>query len=713
MGGPTPGPPIFCCEIAAMSNARKLRFTSSAALFGSLLLTGTTIAKANEYDVVVYGATPAGIAAAVQAARMEKSVVLVSPEQRIGGALTHGLGAGQFPEPKMVCGIAAEFVKSVQAHYGQPGNWKWQKADAFGKAAGEIRSFEPSVALAILEKMLADAKVSVLRGERLERVAGVEKDENSRIVAITMESGTRLSGSVFIDAGYEGDLMASAGVHYTVGREGKDAYGEPSNGVRPVNVGEHQFGLRPIDPHLKKGDSSSGLLPFLNPSGPGKEGSGDHRIEAYAYRMCMTRDEQNRLPWKKPKGYREEWYELLFRHYNAGGFNIPWRSEPIPNGKTDTGNNGPISVDFVGQSHAYPEAGYEERERIAKQHLLYQQGLMWTMAHHLKSPVALRKQISQWGLAKDEFAESDGWPQQLHIRAARRMVSDVVLTEQHCLGAKTTARPVGLGAGRIRVHHVQRFVDTKGRVRNEGDLTIGGFSPFPIPYGAIVPKTEQCSNLLVPVCLSASHVAYSALRVESVSMTLGQSAATAAALAIDGKTTVQKIDYGSLQKRLLAAGQVIAWKPFEIVDGTVDPKQLQGIVIDDDKILRSGFTVSSGDARPFVGKSYLHDENSGEKGGKAVLFIPFIPKAGLYEVRMSFTSGEDRASNVPLVVGHAGGGAKLKLDQRKKPPIDGLFISLGKFLLNPGRGKSYVEVRNDGADGLVIVDCVQFIPISN
>jgi hypothetical protein len=519
-----------------------------------------------DYDVVVYGGTSGGVAAAVQARRMNRAVVLIEPSRRLGGLSSGGLGQTDIGNKAAIGGLARDFYRRVKAHYETPAAWTWQKREQY-KDGGQTRTgagedamwtFEPSVAARIFEDWVKEAGVVVVKGERLERRSGVKK-QGGRIVSIATESGAVFTGRMFIDATYEGDLLAAAGVEFTVGREANATYGETLNGVQTKNAKHHQ--LKPgVDPYVKKGDPASGLLPGLDPAGPGEEGAGDRRVQAYNFRMCLTDHPENRIPFHKPAGYQELQYELLLRNFEAGETVHPWINSAMPNRKTDTNNRLGFSTDFIGQNYAYPEAGYEERAKIVERHRLYQQGLMWTLANHPRVPEKIRAEYARWGMCKDEFVEGAGWQEQIYVREARRMVGRLVMTQHHCQGREVAPEPVGLAAYTMDSHHVQRYVDANGHARNEGDVQIGGFPPYPIGYGSIIPRKEQAENLLVPVALSASHIAYGSIRMEPVFMVLGQSAATAAVHAIEAKTAVQDVDYPKLRERLLADGQALEWK---------------------------------------------------------------------------------------------------------------------------------------------------------
>jgi hypothetical protein len=519
----------------------------------------------NNTDIIIYGGTSAGIAAAVQATRMGKSTLIIEPGDRLGGLTTGGLGQTDIGNKAAVGGIAREFYRRIKRHHDQPASWRWQKRDEY-RSHGQSRTndgedtmwtFEPSVALKVFQEMVTEAKIPVVYGERLDRKAGVRK-QGSRIVSITMESGKTFSGRMFIDATYEGDLMASAGVRYHVGREANSVYQETLNGVQTQKAIHHQLKAE-IDPYVVKGDPRSGLLPGIDPTGPGKEGDGDRRVQAYCFRMCLTNHPDNRIPFHRPDGYDERNYELLLRNFEAGEDRLPLHNAPMPNRKTDTNNNFGFSTDFMGQNYEYAEAGYEERERIILKHLDYQQGLMWTLANHPRVPERIRKEAGQWGMCKDEFTETGGWQRQLYVREARRMIGGYVMTQNDCQGRVRAEDPVALAAYTMDSHHVQRYVDTEGHVRNEGDVQVGGFEPYPISCRSILPRQEECDNLLVPVCMSASHIAYGSIRMEPVFMVLGQSAATAAAIAIDDHVSVQTVSCEKLRGRLLKDGQVLEW----------------------------------------------------------------------------------------------------------------------------------------------------------
>ncbi|MRI02224.1 FAD-dependent oxidoreductase [Kriegella sp. EG-1] len=539
--------------------------------------------KKAKYDVVIYGGTSAGVAAAIQSSRMGKSVVLIEPTNRIGGLTTGGLGQTDIGNKQAIGGISREFYENIKKYYDIPENWKWEKKSDYidsgqtrtEKGEASMWTFEPSAALSVYKSMMEKEKIEMVYNERLNRNNGVEKVESS-IKSITMESGKTYVGKVYLDATYEGDLMAAAGVSYVIGRESNKEYGETLNGVQPnnynvslinlvsKNAANHNF-MQRVDPYIVKGKPESGLLPNVNEK-PGVQGEGDDKIQAYCFRMCLTDHPDNRIPFKKPANYNELEYELLFRNYEAhngsvrnmyykGGPLLPLINSGMPNRKTDSNNRFGFSTDYIGKNYTYPEASYAERVKIIEDHRNYQMGLMWTLANHPRIPEEVRNEASKWGTTKDEFEREDGWQQQLYVREARRMISDYVMTQRNCEGLEVAEDVIGLAAYTMDSNNTQRYVDANGYVQNEGNVEAHGFDPYPISYKSLVPKKEECGNLIVPVCLSATHIAFGSIRMEPVFMVLGESAATAASLAIDSGKSVQDVSYESLKSILLKNGQ--------------------------------------------------------------------------------------------------------------------------------------------------------------
>ena len=532
-------------------------------LFLLLIFINSCNTKYVHYDIAVYGGTSAGIVAAIQASRMGKKVIIIEPGTRLGGLTTGGLGQTDIGNKQAIGGIAREFYQNIRKYYNDTVNWEWQKSSQYrsrGQAkAGDnedaMWTFEPSAALEVFQDMIAKEKhINVVYNQRLNRENGVRMEGN-RITSITMESGEIYSAKIFIDATYEGDLMATSGVSYTTGRESAEQYGESLNGVQTKMAKYHQF-PDGIDPYIVKGDTASGMLPNINIT-PGIEGIGDNKIQAYCFRMCLTDAPENRITIEKPGQYNEQEYELLFRAIEAG-YNGPFFiMSDMPNRKTDSNNKGPLSSDYIGKNYAYPEADYETRDKIIKEHEIYQKGLLWTLSNHPRIPEDIRRYFSKWGLPKDEFRDNGHWSPQLYIREARRMVSDYVMTQHNCTSDSIAGQSIGMGAYNMDSHHTQRYIDKKGFVKNEGDVEVKIPSPYPVSYRAITPKASECKNLLVPVCLSASHIAYGSIRMEPVFMVLGQSAAVAASIAIYKGCAVQEVPYEELKINLLKKGQIL------------------------------------------------------------------------------------------------------------------------------------------------------------
>ena len=525
--------------------------------------------KEEVYDLVIYGGTSAAITAAVQAKRMGKTVVVVSPDKHLGGLTAGGLGWTDTGRKEVIGGLSREFYQRVYDHYQQPKAWKWQDKSEYGNTGqgtpaidGAQRTqwiFEPHVAEQIFDDFIAENEIPLFRDEWLDRENGVTMEGN-RIVAIRTLSGKEYKGKMFIDATYEGDLMATAGVSYHVGRESNDVYDEEWNGVQTgVYHHRHHFMVldQPIDPYWTPGDSSSGVLPRISTEPPGEKGEGDHRVQAYCFRTCMTDHPENRLEWPKPANYDSTQYELLVRIFDAGWREWFGKFDDIPNRKTDTNNHGPFSSDNIGMNYDYPEASYERRQEIFNEHRDYQQGLLWFVANDPRVPEETQSEMKKWGLSKDEFTDNGNWPHQMYIREARRMIGDFVMTENELLRRKPTPQSVGMGSYTIDSHNVQRYITEDGRVHNEGDIGVKLPGPYKIAYGSLVPKKEECTNLVVPVCVSASHIAFGSIRMEPVFMILGQSAATAAVLAIDDQVPVQELDYEKLKEQLQKDNQIL------------------------------------------------------------------------------------------------------------------------------------------------------------
>lgn len=523
------------------------------------------------YDLVIYGGTAAAVTAAVQARMMGKSVIIVSPDRHLGGLSSGGLGFTDTGNKAVIGGLAREFYHRVWRHYNQPEAWNWEKREEYGNKGqgtpaidGENRTmwiFEPHVAEKVFEDLIKDHKIEVVRDEWLDRQKGVRKS-GGRIVSITTLSGATYSGRMFIDATYEGDLMAAAGVDYHVGREANSVYGETWNGVQTgVLHHRHHFGAvaKPISPYVVPGDPKSGVLPRISTEPPGEYGKGDAKVQAYCFRMCLSDHPENRVPFPKPEGYDPRQYELLVRIFDAGWRETFHKFDRIPNRKTDTNNHGPMSTDNIGFNYDYPEASYERRREIIREHENYQKGWLFFIANDPRVPKEVQERMRRWGLAKDEFKDNGNWPHQIYVREARRMIGKYVMTEHELLKRRATPEPVGMGSYGIDSHNIQRYITPEGYVQNEGDIGVSTNGPYQISYGSLVPRKGQVENLLVPVCVSSSHIAFGSIRMEPVFMILGQSTATAAVLAIDGGIPVQDVPYAKLRERLLKDNQVLEY----------------------------------------------------------------------------------------------------------------------------------------------------------
>ncbi|QMV69785.1 FAD-dependent oxidoreductase [Sphingobacterium paramultivorum] len=509
------------------------------------------------FDVVIYGGTMSGIMAAVEVVNSGKTAVLINPVgSSLGGVTTNGLGVTDLSNPKSIGGLSKEFYTALYTYYQNPSNWKYGQLASYENLQrsaidGMMLWFEPKAAQTVMRQFLEKYKIVIIESSRLDLNKGVNKNTKKAITSITMESGLKIKGRFFIDATYEGDLMAKAGVKYTVGRESNSLYGETFNGIQrgtqSTSIYQFQDGIRSGSDFLR--------LPFA-------DGTADNKVQAYCYRMCLTDEPSNRVLISKPTDYNESDYELVFSHINnnPGKFLFFNDFKKLPNNKTDSNNSGPISTDYVGQNYAYPDGDYVLREAISKKHKSYQLGLLWTLANHPKVPVNIRNYYKRWGLAKDEFTDNGNWPNQLYVREARRMISDYVMTERNCLGINQAPFSVGMADYPIDSHVVQRYVDEQGFIRNEGLIYGRVNKPYGIDYRSIIPSKSDCINLFVPICLSATHAAYGSIRMEPVFMTLGQSAACAAVKCLElNISSIQDLAYSNLKPRLESRNVVLSY----------------------------------------------------------------------------------------------------------------------------------------------------------
>jgi hypothetical protein len=630
----------------------------------------------------VYGGTAGGVIAAVAAAREGASVILLEPGNHLGGMVSGGLGATDAGRTETIGGVAGEFFARLGRHYGK---------------AGPTWRHEPSVAEATFRAMADEAHVTVRFGQALREKGGVTK-AGARIVAVHTEAGETFAGKSFVDATYEGDLMAQAGVAYRVGREAQSEYDEPHAGVRA--------------PHFSEAGGAcdeQGLLPAVRTGQIGPLGAADGKTQAYNFRLCLTKDPANRVPIAKPDRYDPRLFTLLARQLKRGtgdaSFTKLLSIAPLANGKTDVNNVGALSTDLLNASWDYPEATYARRREIWREHKDYVLGLLYFLANDDRVPEKVRMEAHEWGLAKDEFADTEHWPHQLYVREARRMVGRYVLLEKDLRTEIKKPDSIGMGSYFMDVHFVQRIALPDKRYATEGPL--GGdhrVFPYHIPYRCITPKREQCENLLVPVCASASHVAWSSMRMEPVFMILGHSAGVAAAMSAKGGSAVQDVPYDALRTKLAAQQQILDWD----MAGRVDPASLTGVVVDEDDADLKGSWLTSNSGDPFVGLGYRHDSNK-SKGQCVARYIPDLPAAGRYEVRLFFSPLGNRATNVPVTVVSADGTRAIKVNQRLRFADAQRSLSLGTFAFAAGKAGS-VTIANDGTDGVVVADAVQFLP---
>lgn len=661
-----------------------------------------------ECDVAVYGGTPAGVTAAIQAARMGRKVVLLSFNQHVGGMTSGGLTATDLGRKESIGGLALEFYDRI----------------------GTKSNFRPAEAEALFRAMLEEAGVRVLRGRALKSVAM----ENSRVLSASMETGETIRARMFVDATYEGDLFAAANVSYRVGREPAGAYGETLAGQwQQVSWKDvYQFGRLPLSPHVKPEDPQSGLLPEIASESAGNPGEGDSKVQAYNFRMYLS-DRVGKIPFPRPNGYDPGRYDLLARFLNLDSrlkwtlnYTVaPMTDGPVQMRKGDSNNAGSFSSDYVGGNYRWPDGTYEPgsftklppprrglpmplselyelRERIFQDHVGYQQGLMYFLANDSRVPENLRARVNRFGLDPREFQDTAFWPHQLYVREGRRMVSEYVMTQADCESKRIADDSVGLASYAMDSHFCQRVVvEENGQttVRNEGGFGHGFPRPYPVSYRALVPRKAECENLLVPVCLSSSHVAYGSVRMEPVFMILGQSAGTAAALAMDEGIAVQDLKYAPLKARLEMDGQRLVWRDERTMR---QAKSLAGLVMDDAAAKTTGAWIS-GTLAPVSGTAYLHDGNNG-KGDKTVTFEIEVPKPGTYQVNLLYVANPNRSTRTPVTVSPGDVKKEVIVNQRKRV---GNGRSLGIYRIE---NVVTVTVSNRDTDGFVVVDGVQLLP---
>jgi hypothetical protein len=648
-------------------------------------------------DIVIYGGTPAGIIAAVAAAREGASVTVIEPTRWIGGMVTGGLSRTDIGKQDTIGGYTREFFTRAAARYG--GEFLWYA--------------EPHANMETFEEMVREAKVTVIKGARLK---GVAKD-GARILSVTTADGHTYAAREFIDATYEGDLMAAAKVSYIVGRESQAQYGERLAGYHPMPIRPRSVEVMESDcPSIGgKGPSyihgTPGAIAGLDEHGkpifgvyPDPKlapGSADKLTQSYNFRICVTQRPENRVPFPKPAGYDATRYELLLRLIKAFPnvrFGRLFHLGPLANGKFDLNAQGFFSTDFPGANTAYPDGDAATRERIWQEHVDFNQGLLWFLCHDERVPPSLREQANTWGLCRDEFADNAHWPYALYVREARRMIGDYVMVQKDLQNEITKPDSVAMGSFLIDCHIVQRILADDGTVRDEGSFQDDPVKPYQIPYRALTPKKAECENLLVPVCLSASHIAYCSLRMEPVYMQLGHASGVAAMMAMKHQQPVQAVDVMALQEKLREQKAVL--------ERAVKVEKLDGLVIDDDDATYTGAWTASEFGHPLYGSS--HHDNNEAKGTKQARFELKVPEAGRYEVRFAYTSSNNRASQVPVTIEHADGSEQATVNEKAVPKLSEHFVSLGTFRFTPDKPAGVV-VSTTGTDGYVAVDAVQLL----
>jgi hypothetical protein len=675
----------------------------SLGLFIALILATPGVATAKEFDVCIYGGTPGGIVAAVTAAREGSSVLVVEPTKWVGGMVTGGLTSTDVGKPETIGGVAREFFARAAARY--DGQHMW---DA-----------EPHVNMETFQAMLREAGVQVITGRRLTSVALAGK----RIVSFTTDDGATRRGKMFIDATYEGDLMAGAGVRYIVGRESRETYGEPLAGFYPMPIrprsddvmdsvcsclggkGPHYIHGTPTQ--LSARDAQGRLL-FGVTEDHNQPGAADKLTQAYNFRVVVTRRPEIRVPFPRPEKYDPARYELLLRlikAYPAVRFGRLVHLGQVAGGKFDLNAQGLVSTDYAGANAAYPDGDLATRERIWQDHVDYVQGYLWFLGNDQRVPRALRDEVNEWGLCRDEFTDNANWPYALYVREARRMIGDYVMRQKDCQTEIIKPDSVGMGSFVIDCHIVQRLANEDGSVIDEGSFPDAPALPYQISYRSLTPKRAECENLLVPVCLSASHIAYCSLRMEPVYMALGQASGLAATMAIKSEQAVQAIDVATLRARLREQKAVLELKGLAAISWARD---LAGIVVDDDSAEFTGAWQGSSYGNPLNGTGH-HDLDS-DKGRKSASFKLQVPQPGKYEVRFSYAPAANRASNVPITVLHADGLESVVVNEKLPPTLEKHFVSLGTFRFTPDK-PCLVVVRTGGTDGYVGVDAVQLLPV--
>lgn len=640
-------------------------------------------------DICVYGATSAGVIAAYSAAKLGKKVILVDPNTHTGGLSSGGLGYTDIGNKYAISGLSLDFYRRLGKHYGKFEQW----------------IFEPHVAENLFKDYLDRASIKPLYKNELSQVS----KEGNKIKSITIkqrgEGGkiteTIINAGVFIDCTYEGDLMAMAGITYIVGREANLSYKETYNGVQLRD--KHQF-PDGIDPFRIKGQPESGLLWGISIEPLAPEGSGDNKIQAYNFRICLTDSQANSIPISRPDNYDSTRYELLIRLLEkepGTPFDKIMKPDLMTNRKTDINNNGPFSTDMIGMNYDYAEGNWQLRKNIQKAHEDYNKGFLYFVGHDPRIPTHLRNEMLRWGYPKDEYVNNGHWSPQMYIREARRMLGEYVMTQDNCEGREKVTDGIGMAAYTMDSHNCQRIVIEKNgqrMVKNEGDVQIGGFPPYPISYRSIIPKKHECSNLFVPVCLSATHIAYGSIRMEPVFMVLAQSAAYAAVMAINNKQDIQDLDIAKLQQQLRANPLADNSTPDILIDN------------EDHRVSVTGNWEKNSDSKNAYGISSYRIKSSGGKA--AAKFSASIPNEKNYDVYLYLPKISGASTKLTVNISNGSKKIRKQIDLKNfqvAGQTSGEWIHAGSYTFKKGDG-SYIEITDRDADGIVVADAVVLVP---
>ncbi len=655
-------------------------------------------------DVIVYGATPGGFCAAIAAAREGAEVILLEPTDHIGGLNTGGLSFSDSNQTvrSTVMGLFDEWHTRIEKDYADRGITLPYKVSVKDQSKW---TYEPHVAMRVTRQMLNEAGVKVLPEQRLQSV----QKAGTQIKELVTNRG-RFAAKVFVDGTYEGDLMAAAGVSWTIGREGKAEYGESLAGKR------YPKGKMKINGFDDQGQP----LPLITTTDAGPEDEGDSRVMVYSFRLCLTDDPDNRVPFPKPKNYDPARFEVVRRYVKSGG-RVGWDMYPLPGGKLDGNNSigGQFSLGLVGACNGWSEADAAGRAAIWEEHKQYTLEFYHFLTTDPAVPEKIREQYARLGLCKDEFPEYEHFSPALYVREGRRMRGMFVLSQKDILDQPVKEDPIVISSFPIDSHDCQRVALKGGGVINEGTIfpvrrayPKQGYA-YHVPYRSILPKPDECTNLLVPVALSCTHVGISSIRVEPTWMILGQSAGIAAALTASKNTTVQKLPYPELRKRLLERGQVLELPEVPQEPKTVsgiDPKTLPGMVLDDGAAELKGSWSRSTNFKPYIGKGYVHDGKQGN-GSASATFRFKVPHTGRYQLLMAYSAHPTRAKQVPVKVASGTEQATLTVDQTRRLPAGKRFREIGTVRLQ-GDTESTITVSNDQTDGFVILDAIQLLPIA-